>query len=64
MKRQKIRKDGFYGETIFNLACYNLSRSYTIGEKNTKKAIGQYKAVTNYLEHVKTQQEKEKKRGV
>lgn len=61
MKRQKIKKDGFYGETIFNIACYNLSRSYTIGEKNTKKAIGQYKAVTNYLEHVKTQQEETKK---
>lgn len=61
MRKQKIRKDGFYGETIFNIACYNLSRSYTIGEKNTKTAIGQYKAVTNYLEKIKAQEEKLRK---
>lgn len=61
MKRQKIRKNGFYGETIFNIACYNLSRSYTISGKNTRQAIGQYKAITNYIEKVKTQKEKLKK---
>lgn len=64
MRKQKNKKDGFYGETIFNIACYNLSRSYTIGEKNTKKAIGQYKAVTNYLEKIKAPKEKLWKWGV
>lgn len=58
MKRQKIRKDGFYGETIFNIACYNLSRNYKISGKNTRQAIGQYKAITNYIEKVKAQKEK------
>lgn len=58
MRKQKIRKDGFYGETIFNIACYNLSRSYTISGKNTKQAKGQYKVITNYIEKVKTPKEK------
>lgn len=58
MRKQKNKKRDFYGETIFNIACYNLSRSYTISGKNTKKAIGQYKAITNYIEKVKAPKEK------
>lgn len=56
MKRQKIKKNGFYGETIFNLASYNLSRNYTVGEKNTKGAIAQFTAITNYLKSYKARQ--------
>lgn len=56
MKRQKIRRDDFYGETIFNLASYTLSRNYTIGEKNTKRATAQYLAINNYLESCKARQ--------
>ncbi len=47
-----------YGETIFNLVCYNLSRNYAIGRKNTKRAAAQYTAVMNYLENCKARQEK------
>lgn len=61
MKKQKIKRGGFYGETIFNLACYTLSRNYTIGGKNTKRAIAQYTAVTNYLENYKARQKKVEK---
>lgn len=53
MRKQKIKRGGFYGETIFNLACYTLSRNYTIGGKNTKRATAQYTAITNYLESYK-----------
>lgn len=53
MKRQKIKKNGFYGETVFNLASYSLSRNYTIGGKNTKGAIAQFTAITNYLKSYK-----------
>ena len=56
MKRQKIKRGGFYGETIFNLASYNLSRNYTIGGKNTKRATAQLTAITNYLESYKARQ--------
>lgn len=56
MKRQKIKRGGFYGETIFNLASYTLSRNYTIGEKNTRRATAQLTAITNYLESYKARQ--------
>lgn len=56
MKRQKIKRGGFYGETIFNLASYTLSRNYTIGGKNTKRATAQLTAITNYLESYKARQ--------
>lgn len=56
MKKQRIKRGGFYGETIFNLAYYTLSRNYTIGKKNTKRAMGQYNVVTNYLENCKARQ--------
>ncbi len=56
MKRQKIKRGGFYGETIFNLASYTLSRNYTIGGKNTKRATAQLMAITNYLESYKARQ--------
>lgn len=61
MKKQKIKRGGFYGETIFNLACYTLSRNYTIGGKNTKRATAQYTAITNYLENYKARQKKVEK---
>ena len=53
MKKQKIKKNGFYGATVFNLASYSLSRNYTIGGKNTKGAIAQFTAITNYLKNYK-----------
>lgn len=56
MKRQKNKRGGFYGETIFNLASYTLSRNYTIGEKNTRRATAQLTAITNYLESCKARQ--------
>lgn len=56
MKRQKIKKNGFYGETVFNLASYSLSRNYTIGGKNSKGAVAQFTAITNYLKSYKARQ--------
>ena len=61
MKKQKIRRGGFYGETIFNLACYTLSRNYAIGGKNTKRATAQLMAITDYLESYKARQKKVEK---
>ena len=61
MKKQKIRKNGFYGETVFNLASYSLSRDYTIGGKNTKGATEQFTAITNYLKNCKVRQRKVEK---
>ena len=61
MKKQKIKENGFYCETIYNLASYNLSRNYTIGKKNSKEAIAQFTAITNYLKDCKASQKKIKK---
>lgn len=53
MKKQKIKNKGdFYGETIFNIAAYNCSRSYIIGGKNSKRATSQMVAITNYLHNL------------
>lgn len=53
MKRQKIKnRSDFYGETIFNIATYNCSHSYTIGGKNSKRATSQMLAITNYLHNL------------
>lgn len=53
MKKQRIRKNGgFYGEPIFNIAAYNCSRAYTIGRKNSKRALAQVLAITNYMHNL------------
>lgn len=53
MKRQKIKNRGdFYGETIFNIAAYNCSRSYTIGGKNSKRSTSKMVAITNYMDNL------------
>lgn len=53
MKRQKTKNRGdFYGETVFNIAAYNCSRSYTIGGKNSKRATSKMVAITNYLHNL------------
>lgn len=54
MKKQKNKKNGFYGESIFNLACYNLSRNYVIGKKNTKRVTAQLTVIANYLKDCET----------
>lgn len=53
MKKQKTKNRGnFYGETIFNIAAYNCSRSYTIGGKNSKRATSKVAAITNYIDNL------------
>ena len=53
MKKQRIRnRGGFYGETIFNIAACNCSRNYTIGCRNSKRALSQVLAITNYLHNL------------
>lgn len=56
MKRQKIKRGDYYGETIFNIASYNMSRNYAIGKKNTKRVISQYMVIIDYLESCKARQ--------
>lgn len=59
MQRKSIfrKNGGFYGQTIFNIACYNLSRNYAMGGKNTKKVIAQCMAIMDYIEKVKAPKE-------
>ena len=58
MKKQKIKRDGFYGEAIFNIAAYNCSRNYTIGRRNSKHALSSVLAITSYLQNMpKTSEE-------
>lgn len=53
MKKQKTKNRGnFYGETIFNIAAYNCSRNFTIGGKNSKRAISKVAALTNYIDNL------------
>lgn len=53
LKKQKTKNRGdFYGETVFNIAAYNCSRSYTIGGKNSKRATSQVAALTNYIDNL------------
>lgn len=60
MKKWKIKNgDNFYGETIFNIAAYNCSRSYTIGGKNSKRATSQMVAITNYIDNLLKTSKKE-----
>ena len=52
MKKQKIKRGGFYGESVFNLAAYKCSRNYTIGRRNSKRALSSVLAITNYLHNL------------
>ena len=52
MKKQKIKRKGFYGEAIFNIAAYNCNRNYVIGGHNSKCALSSMLAITNYLHNL------------
>lgn len=53
MKKQRIKKGGYIcEEPIFNIAAYNCSRAYTIGRKNSKRALAQVLAITNYMHNL------------
>ena len=53
MKKQKIRKNGdFYGETIFNIAAYNCSRTYIFGRKNSRRTLAKILALSNYMDNL------------
>lgn len=60
MKKWKIKNgDNFYGEAIFNIAAYNCSRNYAVGKRNSKRALSQVLAITNFLDNLqKTSKEK------
>ena len=50
MKKWKIKNgDNFYGEAIFNIAAYNCSSNYVVGRRNSKRALSQVLAITNFL---------------
>jgi hypothetical protein len=52
MKKQKIKRGGFYGEAVFNIAAYNCSRNYIIDRRNSKRAMSSVLAITNYLHNL------------
>lgn len=53
MKKQKIKNRGdFYGEAIFNIAACNCSRNYIVGRRNSKRALSQVLAITNFLHNL------------
>lgn len=60
MKKQKIKNRGnFYGEAIFNIAAYNCSRNYTVGRRNSKRALSSVLAITNFLHNLPETSKKE-----
>lgn len=63
MKKQKIKRGGFYGEKVFNIAAYNCSRNYIIGRCNSKRALSSVLVITNYL-HNLPETPKEKINGI
>lgn len=59
MKKQKIKRGGFYGEAVFNIAAYNCSRNYIFGRRNSKRTMSSVLAITDYLHNLpKTSKEK------
>lgn len=53
MKKWKIKNENnFYGEAIFNIAAYNCSRNYVVGKRNSKRALSQVLAITNFLDNL------------
>ena len=61
MKKLKYKRGGFYGETIFNLNSYAVSRNYAISGKNSKRSEKAYLALVDYLHNYKARQKKVKK---
>ena len=60
MKKWKIKNgDNFYGEAIFNIAAYNCSRNYIVGRRNSKRALSQVLAITNFLHNLPETSKKE-----
>lgn len=60
MKKWKIKNgDNFYGEAIFNIAAYNCSRNYIVGKRNSKRALSQVLAITNFLHNLPETSKKE-----
>lgn len=62
MKKWKIKnRNNFYGEAIFNIAAYNCSRNYVVGRRNSKRALHQVLAITNFLDNLQKTSEKKNK---
>lgn len=62
MKKQKIKNRGdFYGEAIFNIAANNCSRNYIVGRRNSKRALSQVLAITNFLDNLQKTSKKKLK---
>lgn len=62
MKKWKIKNgDNFYGEAIFNITSYNCSRNYVVDKRNSKRALHQVLAITNFLDNLQKTSKKELK---
>jgi hypothetical protein len=45
-----MKKHVLFGEAIFNIASYNLTRNFRLGGKNTKRAQAQMNVIITYME--------------
>ena len=52
MKKQKIKKSGFYGEIIFNITAYNATRNFTVGKRNSKRAYLSVTVLIYYMDNL------------
>lgn len=60
MKKWKIKNgNNFYGEAIFNITAYNCSCNYVVGRHNSKRALSQVLAITNFLNGLQETSKKE-----
>ena len=60
MKKWKVKNgNNFYGEAIFNIATYNCSRNYVVGKHNSKRALSQVLAITDFLNNLQKTSKKE-----
>lgn len=48
-----MKKNVLVTETIFNIACYNMSRHYGVNKKNSKRSEKMALAIFDYIEHLK-----------
>ena len=53
-----MKKNVMVTETIFNIACYNMSRNYGINKKNSKRSEKMALAIFDYIEHIKSKEKK------
>lgn len=62
MKNKKIKKNDFYGETVFNITVHYCYRNRSIGKRALKRALTSAVIIAQYLQKLPGT-EKKKIRG-